>query len=1251
VAGFAASSPDIRALVITSDGTRLIMGAEDGSIRLLATYPVKRLYSARAHVGGVLALAIFEEKQDIYVFSAGVDGRVRRWRVTADRLLDPVDLPNIAADGRLRALAVTATSVAAGGQEGLLRVSDHDGGNVVVRPTGMDVLTVSFSPNGRNIVAGGTRNMSGVAQLWGLSDKRKTPLDEITVTNCSAVRSVLMVDQKKAILGGDNGSIMEWGAGAVEFFESGHTGPVHALVRASQNTMVSASSDGRVLKWNLTTRTRIQDLGLNSASGVFALAIPENADRPTIYAAGGNGELRGIRDGKPILPPFDGHTRAVRAIAVDQRNLVVTGSADGTARLWTMTGEPDGILSGHRGAVSAVATWPNDNARIVTGGEDGHIILWDRFNQLPDGLPLVHGAKVWALAVSPDGKHVLSGGNDRKVRMWNATTRAQIGEPWAGPRKAVSAIAISGNGAHAVVGEDDGNIAFLDLARRDQPSNYEKAVAGGQVRSVAIDFAGETAVVGGQDGRITIWNVRTRKQIGEPIPTGHRDVKKVLLSNDGDTIISCGANGSIERWNRHTRQLVGVVHSDFAGAVEAIALMPDGELIIAGGSEGELDLVRTAEPRVGNGLLPTSGPNGSVSDIDPPHPNPTSDEPTPFDTIDNTAEVRAIAELIAARHTRPPLSLALLGDWGSGKSSLILQIEKRVHDLAETAKRDPSAQSWAGSVRQIRFNAWHYSDTQLWTLLMEQLLHGLRQDPDLVDPAEPAAGSPDHDQELAAKEKAVQHDLEVAKAAKTSLRHPFAVVRRVRYTKRAMGKLAALQLAEHQEQVSQMLDEAKAVDRRRGRALWVLAAAVAIGVPLAIVGREWIAHAYDWLWSAGVAVAGLAAPLKPLRTWFTKLDDLTKKATQMVDEVAVERGRDAGDSTYQFNKVLDNLIKSNNYRRLRGSVGFAYHDLRRLIDALRRANRKCEPGTSVVERIVLYIDDLDRCPPDRVAEVIQAVNLLMSMQIFIVVVAVNPQWLFQSLEQAHATDVPGDRRERHQRALGLLDKVFNLVYTMRPLGERRATYLMSLIDDMEREQLPVAAVPTTNGAHPGQQAPGWSPSGPGRPLARLGIGFAPPQASAWDLPNRTLRISQPEIDLLLSLSTLLRGPRAVKKLMNIYRLVLMDQHDRRPEYLEQDYQAAAIMAAGLVHCPEEFSALIDHLSTARCDDHPNRHEDIVEFLTRPNPARNSVSALLGRYIAEHTSAAPSLRCPIRYREWSIRVARYSFETYHQYRAC
>jgi hypothetical protein len=54
-----------------------------------------------------------------------------------------------------------------------------------------------------------------------------------------------------------------------------------------------------------------------------------------------------------------------------------------------------------------------------------------------------------------------------------------------------------------------------------------------------------------------------------------------------------------------------------------------------------------------------------------------------------------------------------------------------------------------------------------------------------------------------------------------------------------------------------------------------------------------------------------------------------------------------------------------------------------------------------VDRIVLYIDDLDRCSPKRVVEVLQAVHLLLSFELFVVILAVDTRWVSKCLQMEY----------------------------------------------------------------------------------------------------------------------------------------------------------------------------------------------------------------------------------------------------------
>ena len=80
--------------------------------------------------------------------------------------------------------------------------------------------------------------------------------------------------------------------------------------------------------------------------------------------------------GQPRGDPLTGHTGSVRAVAIGRigdRDVIVSGSEDGTVRVWdAAAGQPRGDpLTGHTGSVRAVAIGRiGDRDVIVSGGSD-----------------------------------------------------------------------------------------------------------------------------------------------------------------------------------------------------------------------------------------------------------------------------------------------------------------------------------------------------------------------------------------------------------------------------------------------------------------------------------------------------------------------------------------------------------------------------------------------------------------------------------------------------------------------------------------------------------------------------------------------------------------------------------------------------------------------------------------------------------------------------------------------------------------
>jgi len=91
-------------------------------------------------------------------------------------------------------------------------------------------------------------------------------------------------------------------------------------------------------------------------------------------------------------------------------------------------------------------------------------------------------------------------------------------------------------------------------------------------------------------------------------------------------------------------------------------------------------------------------------------------------------------------------------------------------------------------------------------------------------------------------------------------------------------------------------------------------------------------------------------------------------------------------------------------------------------------------------RIILYIDDLDRRPPGKVIDVLQAVHLLLTFPLFIVVVAVDVRWVSRSLEKHYSELIGG---AESATANDYLEKIFQVPYWVRKMTPENSQNLLA----------------------------------------------------------------------------------------------------------------------------------------------------------------------------------------------------------------
>lgn len=647
--------------------------------------------------------------------------------------------------------------------------------------------------------------------------------------------------------------------------------------------------------------------------------------------------------------------------------------------------------------------------------------------------------------------------------------------------------------------------------------------------------------------------------------------------------------------------------------------------------------------------------------------DPNRGIPMAKDQLGVAPYVSMLATVMADRKTPLPLSAGVFGEWGSGKSYFMGLLRDQITTLAgsdNTQYCDEIVQIGFNAWHYADTNLWASLGDEIFRQLAgpdpssQQRAERIRLE--LAERLDQRRQLESATQQARATAATLQAKIDAATANRESTARDLvaALKNSPRFRERVdrlwvrlgitdeieQGKLLA-------EQMRGTLTEADALRRiptdRRGKiALATAAVLLLAGVfaaALAPAAREWLAGlAGVFAVGAGTGIAALTRARSGLRTLRELTEDLhagmgraaedaiskdmsdtldalreaeanQRVAEAQLDEVVSqvgELGRQLaqlapGKRLYSF---LADRARSDSYSGNLGLISTIRKDFEQLVELMTewRTTRRPEeedPARKPVDRIVLYIDDLDRCSPRQVVDVLQAVHLLLAFELFVVVVGVDPRWLLRSL-RSHYTeilelDAATDTAMPSWRVTpeDYLEKIINVPLVLPGMSSGSLHRLLrSMVqDDIPEtsssegvadqpaireprhvvEDVDLAAITIEQGSEVDTQRRGHSPAEIPRPL------------------------TDPEIDLLARLDLLIDTPREAKRLVNLYRMVRATRDlSEASRFLGDDgepgeYQAVVVLLGLLTAHGRLLGSVLDTP--------PDQHNGIAGGLTHRPP--------------------------------------------------
>jgi hypothetical protein len=297
-------------------------------------------------------------------------------------------------------------------------------------------------------------------------------------------------------------------------------------------------------------------------------------------------------------------------------------------------------------------------------------------------------------------------------------------------------------------------------------------------------------------------------------------------------------------------------------------------------------------------------------------------------------------------------------------------------------------------------------------------------------------------------------------------------------------------------------------------------------------------------------------------------------------------------------------------------------------DGFNAATGRNDNNLAIVNRIILYIDDLDRCPPEKVVEVLRAIHLLLAFPLFVVIVAVDARWMKRSLRDRFSlmlttsvdrTDGGRAMSKEEEWALGpmatpddYLEKIFQVPFWIRPLSEKACKNLVTELtkEDMESnraslemqsekksedlkgavQEAQVAADPLDpTSTHPG----GADARPPNVTPAKNEMDTRPQERTKSDSDRewsdvkpkpRSLQLSKDEREYMVELALVIgRSPRSVKRFVNCYRLLktALDKDELARVARDGTFRATMLLLGLMSGLPDIAPALLTDLRSTK----------------------------------------------------------------------
>jgi len=289
-------------LAITQDGTTIISGGQDASIRLWDVAAGRETHKFVGHNGPVYGLVLIEDDSKL-VSIADKDLAVKIWDLER-RVLKTSLAPNSA---HINAVAVSPDNryIVTGGDDGIARFWDIDRG-IMLRylEHSQGIYTITISPDGRHMLCGSkkapTSEKPGVIWVWDF--ELGVELRALEGHKGHVTALAMTADSRYILSGGQDGVVHLWDleTGTLLKTMTGHKTSINMIhITTDGQHVITGSTDGTVRAWLLRGGVLLQST--TTTENVHSMVVTPDGRQVITGSMDGNVEIWDFEKDSPWI--------------------------------------------------------------------------------------------------------------------------------------------------------------------------------------------------------------------------------------------------------------------------------------------------------------------------------------------------------------------------------------------------------------------------------------------------------------------------------------------------------------------------------------------------------------------------------------------------------------------------------------------------------------------------------------------------------------------------------------------------------------------------------------------------------------------------------------------------------------------------------------------------------------------------------------------------------------------------------------